>query len=307
MLHDIQPISRSHGERKQQLQTTRERIIQVGLRKVLEGGWAATGIDAVLRECSIPKGSFYHYFDNKEAFGYALMDSYQAFFMARLAKWFVNAPTDSLSSLQAAMDGFVADAGEGMERYGYQRGCLIGALGQEVASLHQGFRARLQGHLQQWEAVVADALLQCAGSYLQGSKPQAKNFKTTGLLSAERSADLQAQCRSFAQEFWAMWEGAVLHSLLSQRSDMLHAIVRRFMAQWTFWLTGLPSASRQARQSAGAVAIATPSSKPVKSPKPSKPALRSEPSQPSLLAAQKSTPMRKKSIKIKDVQSNLDF
>jgi TetR/AcrR family transcriptional regulator, transcriptional repressor for nem operon len=251
MLHDIQPLTRTHGARKQSQQTTRDRLIAAGLHKVLEGGWSATSIDVVLRECDVPKGSFYHYFASKEAFGYALLEHYQAFFMQRLGKWFVDQPTDGLGKLQAAMDGFLADSIAGMERYGYRRGCLVGALGQEVAGLHEGFRSKLLESLELWDKTLANALFNCATSYQQHSSNGAKNAKSTGLLQTSNAPANAPQtlleCEKLAQEFWALWEGAVLRSLLAQNPDMLRAAVHRFMGQFAFWLTGLQSRSRPSK------------------------------------------------------------
>lgn len=262
MLQDIQSLTRTHSVRKQSQETTRERLIAVGLQKVLEGGWSATSIDVVLRECDVPKGSFYHYFESKEAFGYGLIESYQAFFMQRLNKWFVDQPTDGLGQLQAAMDGFLADSIAGMERYGYRRGCLVGALGQEVAGLQAGFRARLLESLQYWDKTLASALFNCATSYQNNSSKGSKNSKTTGLLPMQK-ASLNApqtlqECEKMAQEFWAMWEGAVLRSLLAQNPEMLRAAVHRFMGQFAFWLTGLEHRVGASRLAAKSVAGSVP-------------------------------------------------
>ena len=45
---------------------TREALLRCGMEVLTEQGFAATGIDAVLKRVSVPKGSFYHYFDSKE-------------------------------------------------------------------------------------------------------------------------------------------------------------------------------------------------------------------------------------------------
>jgi TetR/AcrR family transcriptional regulator, transcriptional repressor for nem operon len=301
MLQDIQSLTRTHGARKQSQQSTRDRLIAVGLHKVLEGGWSATSIDVVLRECDVPKGSFYHYFASKEAFGYALLESYQAFFMQRLNKWFVDQPTDGLGQLQAAMDGFLADSIAGMERYGYRRGCLVGALGQEVAGLHEGFRARLLESLKLWDKTLASALFHCANSYQNNSKKGSKNSKTTGLLQMQKATQNAPQtlleCEKLAQEFWAMWEGAVLRSLLAQKPDMLRAAVYSFMGQFAFWLTGLQSRTSVSRPAVSAQA------------QPESP-LESTEFSPTLLPHAKkpaATQKSEKPIQTNDLQSRFNF
>jgi TetR/AcrR family transcriptional regulator, transcriptional repressor for nem operon len=234
MLNLIESLPRTHAARKLGTQTTRERLIRVGLQKVLEGGWAATSIDVVLRECDVPKGSFYHYFASKEAFGYALLDDYQAFFMQRLSRWFSVLPMDTPQHMQLAMDGFLADSITGMERYHYQRGCLVGALGQEVASLHEGFRVKLLGSLLEWENTLSNALFNSVSSYSNNSKSDAVKVKTTSLL--------KIRCDDWACEFWVAWEGAVLRSLLARNPQALHGVVRRSMSQlcdWPEWMLSI--------------------------------------------------------------------
>jgi TetR/AcrR family transcriptional regulator, transcriptional repressor for nem operon len=225
MLDQIQCLPRTHSTRKLGAQTTRDKLIAVGLQKVLESGWAATSIDVVLRECGVPKGSFYHYFASKEAFGYALLESYQAFFMRRLAKWLVDAPPQNVADLQAAMDGFLADSVAGMQRHQYQRGCLVGALGQEVASLHEGFRAKLLDCLREWEKTLSSALLSSVSSYVIYSELKIEKTKLT--------SQLQMQCDAWAKDFWVAWEGAVLRSLLTRSPEALQTVVRGFLAQLT--------------------------------------------------------------------------
>jgi TetR/AcrR family transcriptional regulator, transcriptional repressor for nem operon len=322
MLQDIQSLTRTHGARKQSLQSTRDRLIAVGLQKVLEGGWSATSIDVVLRECEVPKGSFYHYFASKEVFGYALLDSYQAFFMQRLTKWFVDQPTDGLAQLQAAMDGFLADSIVGIERYGYRRGCLVGALGQEVAGLHEGFRAKLLESLQYWDKTLASALFNCASSYQNNTNKGSKNSKTTGLLPMQNAPQNAPQtwqeCEKLAQEFWAWWEGAVLRSLLAQNPDMLRAAVHRFMGQFAFWLTGLEHRVQPSKPAAEALAGSSPhaegapmatarlpftnkSTPPRKSKKPDK-------SEKPDLSQQSNAPKKSsKSLNINNLQADLNF
>src|SRR5690606_25283697 len=49
-------------------QATRQHILDTGYRLVLQKGFAALGLQEILKACAVPKGSFYHYFSSKEAF-----------------------------------------------------------------------------------------------------------------------------------------------------------------------------------------------------------------------------------------------
>ena len=47
--------------------------IKAGRRIIVEKGYNHTGIQEILLEVSVPKGSFYHFFSSKEEFGLAII------------------------------------------------------------------------------------------------------------------------------------------------------------------------------------------------------------------------------------------
>ncbi|WP_122870742.1 TetR/AcrR family transcriptional regulator, partial [Pseudomonas viridiflava] len=119
---------------------TRETLLRRGLEVLTEQGFSATGIDYILKEIGVPKGSFYHYFPSKEAFGRAVLDEYCRYFAQRLDRWFLD---ESLSPLERLV-GFVQSAKAGMARHDYRRGCMVGNLGQEICLLPEAFREVLE-------------------------------------------------------------------------------------------------------------------------------------------------------------------
>ena len=220
----IEAVAVPHADRRVKKQGTREKLIHAGLQHVLLHGWAGTGIDAVLRSCKVPKGSFYHYFASKEVYGFALLDSYQAMLMQRLNRWLVGPRLASFEDLCAALEGFLADTTALMQAQQYQQGCLVGALGQEVAGLHEGFRLRLLQCVAQWEAALADALFAC----LQGYLPAAGASVAAGKKRLPPAPTLLRQdCQAWAQEFWTAWQGAMLRCLLVRDACALQLVVQR--------------------------------------------------------------------------------
>lgn len=121
--------------------------MRAGLEVLTEKGFAMAGIDEILSRVEVPKGSFYHYFASKEAFGLELIERYASYFAYKLDSHF---GSEALAPL-ARLDAFVADAVSGMERYDFKRGCLIGNLGQEMNGLPESFRARLAKVFKDWE------------------------------------------------------------------------------------------------------------------------------------------------------------
>lgn len=184
---------------------TRALLLRAGLEMLTGQSFAATGLDALLKRVSIPKGSFYHYFESKEAFGRELMTAYDAYFCAKLDRWLLDETRPALERLGA----FVADAKLGMARHGYTRGCLVGNLGVEVDVLPEDFRERLESVLQGWQARVLACL---------------RDAQREGAVS--KQADLNA----LAAFFWIGWEGAVLRARLVRDGEPLDTFFRGFMA-----------------------------------------------------------------------------
>lgn len=200
-------IPRTHVERRGARTNTKQQLIRAGLDSVLENGWTGTSVDKVLTTVGVPKGSFYHYFGSKDAFGFALLETYQTFFLMRLERCFGNRPSGGAPSFTHGLAAFLSESIVGMRRYHWRRGCLIGTLGQEVAGLHEEFRERLNALVKEWEIRLAVCI----------RKAQA---------DGEVRADLDSE--RLARSFWAAWEGAVLRARLAQSAAPLVYVVEDF-------------------------------------------------------------------------------
>ncbi len=184
---------------------TRAALIRCGMEILTEQGFMSTGIDAVLKRVGVPKGSFYHYFDSKEAFGQAVLESYAGYFAHKLDRYLLQ---EDVPPLQRLRD-FVEDAKAGMVRHQFCRGCLVGNLGQEVAILPEGFRLQLEAILCSWQDRLAECL---------------REARTAGELSAN------ADCDGLAAFFWIGWEGAVLRARLTRDNVPLEVFFKGFLA-----------------------------------------------------------------------------
>lgn len=135
---------------------TRYELIRVGGEMIARKGFNSTGLNAVLCEAGVPKGSFYYYFASKDEFGLAVIDEFEAEQSARMDTMLTD---QSLSPLQRIRKFF--DAGlRDMEIYDYGRGCPIGNLSQELASQNELFRKRLDNVFNGWRDRFARCLAQ---------------------------------------------------------------------------------------------------------------------------------------------------
>jgi TetR/AcrR family transcriptional repressor of nem operon len=183
----------------------RAALLHAGVAAMTEFGFTASGLDTVLRAAGVPKGSFYYYFDSKDAFALAVIAEYGAYFQRRLQRTLGNAALPPLQRIEA----FCANAREGLLRHDYRRGCLVGQLGQEIANLSEPVRVALTDLLHDWEAAMA-ACLDAA--------------RQAGELPA--TLDVAAS----AEHFWTGWEGAILRARLERSTRPLEHFEARFLA-----------------------------------------------------------------------------
>lgn len=193
-------IPRTHVQRRDAKAGVREALLRAGLDAVLEGGWAATSIDKVLSTVGVPKGSFYHYFASKNDFGQALLERYQAMFLKRLHRCFGERPEAPAPSFTHQLAAFLSESTASMRRFAWRRGSLIGVLGQELGSLDDAFRKRLDACITEWEDVLAEAI---------------RRAQARGDIPA------RAEPERLACSFWAAWEGAVLRARLARSAAPL--------------------------------------------------------------------------------------
>ena len=106
---------------------TRNALVWCGTELLTERGFQITGIDEVLKRVGVPKGSFYHYFKSKDHFGHAVIDNYEAYYAKKMDRIF----GDSSQSPLQRLVNFTANAKNGMVKFDFKRGCLIGNLGQD--------------------------------------------------------------------------------------------------------------------------------------------------------------------------------
>ena len=189
----------------QENRDTKAELIRSGLEQLTESGFASSGIDPILKRVGVPKGSFYHYFSSKEAFGLAVIESYANYFANKLDTYLLDESYPPLMRIK----NFADNAKAGLERHHFKRGCLVGNLGQEVDLLPESFRQILIDIFDAWQLRIS----QCF-----------KLAQIHGGLSTTADCDQLAEC------FWIGWEGAVSRTRLVQNTTPLDNYLDNFIA-----------------------------------------------------------------------------
>jgi TetR/AcrR family transcriptional repressor of nem operon len=168
--------------------STKERMLDTGLRMLLRHGYNDLGIQAVLKETGMPKGSFYYHFASKEDFALQVVERYMDAVHAGLDESLGDRALAPLDRVRKFFESTRDKYGED----GYL-GCMLGGLGQELSGVSPIFQEKIEACLSAIASRIADCMEQ-----------------------AQASGDLSpdADPRHMANLVVNCWEGAALRSRL---------------------------------------------------------------------------------------------
>ncbi len=132
----------------------KERLFRAGAKLFYENGFHGTTIDAVLAEAGVPKGSFYHHFGSKDAFGQAVLNRYMGYQGELVKKWVSR--TDLSTADQVT--GYYRDMSQIFVNSGFQTACLTGKFSTEVAATSDVFRPQLADQIHGWKKRLSGLL-----------------------------------------------------------------------------------------------------------------------------------------------------
>ena len=132
----------------------RQMLIDIGTVIFTQKGFSITSLDEIVMTAQIPKGSFYYYFKGKEDFAIEVIKNYGQYFSRKLGRILEDKQRGPLDRLRA----FTEEAANGVIRFEFKRGCLIGNLGQEMASLEEEFRLALFNVIRDWRIRIKTCL-----------------------------------------------------------------------------------------------------------------------------------------------------
>lgn len=188
--------------RPRQSETTRQRLLDEGVAAFLEHGYHGTGLKEVLDKVSVPKGSFYNYFESKEEFAAATIRHYAECVAGKLRGAIDSAP-DPVTGLRRFFESLMAE----FEAAGYVGGCLIANLGGELEG-SDICRETLARSFRGWRDGIRDAL---------------RHGQQLGLVRADIDA------LELADLLTEAWEGAVIRMKIERSLDPLHRVLDRLV------------------------------------------------------------------------------
>lgn len=118
-------------------QATKNRLMDIAERLILNNGYAAMSIEEVIKDAGITKGGFFYHFDSKNALAYALMQRYrevEAFVFSDLFKRSEELTSDPLQQMLVFVKLF-AEMMADMEEL--HPGCLVASITYESHQVNE--------------------------------------------------------------------------------------------------------------------------------------------------------------------------
>ena len=181
---------------------TKQRLLDVGMAMLLEHGYHGLGIQALLDAAQTPKGSFYHFFQDKEDFALQVIDQYMQGVHAGLDACLSETSRPPLERVRR----FFEQTRQSYKREGYL-GCLLGGLGQELSGANDVFRRKIE---------------KCFTEISERTAACLEEARQRGDIAAD------ADTRRMASLLVDCWEGAALRSRLRGNASPLNAMLDFF-------------------------------------------------------------------------------
>ena len=180
---------------------TRSHILAVGRGLTARFGYSGVGLSELLKAAGVPKGSFYHYFPSKEAYGCALLEQFNEEYRDSLVQTLNHPEMDARSRFLAYFAGWQRNQ---LSPNPEDR-CLVVRLSAEVADLSADMSAILQLGVSE----IVNALAQTLHAGI-----------AEGSIAPLQDPD------AMAQMIYHQWLGASLVASLSHEDTPLKAAMR---------------------------------------------------------------------------------
>ncbi len=182
----------------EQKNDTRSQILTTGRRLTAKQGYTGVGLSALLKEAGVPKGSFYHYFASKEAYGCALLNDFMTEYGTRLNASLAHPDMDARSRFLT----YFEEWRKKQISPNLEDRCLVVKLSAEVADLSENMSNILQKSVSEIVARLTETL------------EQGTDDGTIAALEDPRST---------AEMIYYMWLGASLVASLSHSEAPLNS------------------------------------------------------------------------------------
>lgn len=179
----------------------RDKILTAAQSLIELRGYSALGVAEICKAAGVPKGSFYYFFESKEALALAVIDEHWA---AQRREWerVLHGDQEPLQRLRQLFEETAAAQNAGQASCGTVSGCMFGNLTLEMSNQTEAIRDRLQQ--------IFDAQVDMIEEVIR--------------TASERGEVRVADTRDAARSVVAQLEGQVLFAKLYNNTAQLDAL-----------------------------------------------------------------------------------
>jgi TetR/AcrR family transcriptional regulator, transcriptional repressor for nem operon len=180
--------------------STRDHLIDTGLKLMHQHGYNATGLTEILKAADVPKGSFYHHFGSQEDFAAAALERYTT----REAKHAATVLNDAKAPPLKRLKRYFTDLVRFYGQKGEIPGCMMGRFSLEIAAANPQLRKQISGSFAHWEHTIATVVQQAV---------------------AQKELPADTDSESMAGFLLNSWEGALLRSQAEENDSPLEVFM----------------------------------------------------------------------------------
>lgn len=131
----------------------KEDILKVGYELLRKNGYHKLGINQILKEASLPKGSFYNFFESKEDFARQVINYYGESNKVWLKQYF-----NQEGSPISIVSQFYKDLVSYNEEDSFSSGCLVNNMSNEIGRLNEVLAQEADKHFLNWIEIIAEVI-----------------------------------------------------------------------------------------------------------------------------------------------------
>lgn len=182
---------------------TKQKLLAAAQKLMSGKGYPATTVDEICTAAGVTKGSFFHYFSNKEQLGTAVLEHFVGHLFQTMQAQAFTKKRDPLERVYGYID-FVSKMSKDPA---VVKGCLLGSFTQDLSETHHAIRVRCGEYFDRWALAVKRDL---------------------DAAKAKHAPKAVFDTHSLAEHFIAVVEGALILVKAKQDGKILEKQLRHF-------------------------------------------------------------------------------
>ncbi|WP_130336711.1 TetR/AcrR family transcriptional regulator [Micromonospora kangleipakensis] len=185
----------------------RNKILGAAATLIEQRGYSPLGVAEICSTAGVPKGSFYYFFESKQALALTVIDEHWA---AQRRQWVevLSSGHDPLRRLRDLFETTEEVQRAGQQKVGLVAGCLFGNLALELSNQNEEIRSRLQGIFEAQIDLIEEVVMEAKAQGQAGALVDARDAARSIVAQIEGRA-LLAKLLNDPAQLEALWRNCL--------------------------------------------------------------------------------------------------